>query len=794
MSDVRPTPRRLPAQKPVENTLDTSDTSQVKPTRPLAIAIAALTLIAAAPAISSAQETSAATAAITESWAVEYGGYNRSSSPAIGDIDGNGVNDVVWGDENGYIYATNATGAMMPGFPVPAVIPPSTGPTPVTSSPTLADLDGNGDLEIIVGVGTRWAPRHRGGMLVLEHTGAVRWVREGFDKFDLWSGVEPGDGYGEPVHGTAAVGDIDGDGWDDVVWGGWDHRVWAADRNGNILPGFPYDNYDTIWSSPALYDVDGDGRHEIFIGADATFGATPCGGGRYWSLDWQNGSLVVLWTKCTGESFKSSTAIGDIDGDGRMEAIIGGGDFYGHPDGRRVFAWHIDDGSALPGWPIQVSDVVYASPALGDLDGDGIDEVVVTSWDERVYAYHGDGSLYWSAHPTLPSDSVPRDGMFFGSPVIADLDGDGDQDVLATNIYATWALRGTDGVWMMDDPINAHWAVLAASSPAVGDFGAHGWKIVAGGARTIPSSMSRMAAYSIPTPGASPEWPMWRGNPDHTAAPASGGDPLPPHFCRGPENPAATPADASSDGYWILGAEGRVLAFDAPHYGDISSTMPAGRTAVAITETNTGNGYWILDSAGGVHAFGDAVFHGSMEGHVLNSPIISMAATPTGNGYWLLGQDGGVFTFGAANYHGSTGNIALNAPVVAMAPAADGNGYWLLAQDGGVFTFGSAVFRGSTGAMTLNAPVISMAVHPSGGGYWLLAQDGGVFSFGVSFRGSVPGVGLCSPPNAIELRPTRTGAGYYALIDDGGLFTFGDAKYRGADPAGIGTPVDLAVR
>jgi hypothetical protein len=53
---------------------------------------------------------------------------------------------------------------------------------------------------------------------------------------------------------------------------------------------------------------------------------------------------------------------------------------------------------------------------------------------------------------------------------------------------------------------------------------------------------------------------------------------------------------------------------------------------------------------------------------------------------------------------------------------------------------------------------------------------------------------LCSSATAIELRPTSTGNGYYALSDDGGVFTFGDAYFRGADPAAVPNPVDLAVR
>jgi hypothetical protein len=114
-----------------------------------------------------------------------------------------------------------------------------------------------------------------------------------------------------------------------------------------------------------------------------------------------------------------------------------------------------------------------------------------------------------------------------------------------------------------------------------------------------------------------------------------------------------------------------------------------------------------------------------------------------------------------------------------------------------MFTFGDAVFHGSVPGVlppgrALDAPVISAAVHPAGVGYWMLGGDGGVFSFNVPFQGSVPGMGFCVPPRAVELRPTASGDGYFALMADGGIFTFGDAQFRGSVP-GI-DPVDLAVR
>ena len=739
-------------------------------------------------------EVVAADVTVNEAWSYEYAGYNRSSSPAVGDLNGDGIPDIVWGDEDGYVRAVNHNGVAL--WTSPALLDGESLLSSIVSSPTLFDLDHDGNLEVIVAVGSLWTTRHAGGLIVFDHLGNQVWNWHARDIYDLWTTLEPGDGIAEPVYTTPAIGDIDGDGWEDIVFGGWDRYVWALDRNGGTVSGFPWNNVDSIWSSPALYDVDNDGRLEIFTGADWTLPADMRGIGRFHALDWQNGTVVQLWTHDTDTPYQSSTAIGDVNGDGRMEAIIGGGSVENRIDNRRIQAWHLDDGSTVPGFPITTSGRVFGSPALGDVNGDGIDDIVVTGMNDTVSAYTGTGAQLWSTTVALPSDSVYRPGTFFGSPIIADLDGNGTQDVLAQNLYGGWILRGTDGVWMADDLLNKHWAVMANGAPTVADFGPLGWRIIITGANTVPTSRSRIASYAIPTPGSTPDWPMWRGNTAHIAAGPSGGDPLPPGQCNGGSNPPNVASAGASTGYWILEANGEVTAFDVPHYGDITTSggLSPGSTAVAITETYSGNGYWILDSAGGVYSFGDAVHHGSMQGTQLNAPITSMAALPTGNGYWLLGADGGVFTFGAAKYWGSMGGIHLNQPVINMAPTADGNGYWLIAADGGVFTFGSARYWGSTGAMRLNAPIISMAVHPSGTGYWLLGGDGGVFSFGVGYHGSVPGAGLCSPPSAIELRPTRTGNGYYALIADGGIWTFGDAIYRGADPAGITQPVDLALR
>ena len=186
-------------------------------------------------------------------------------------------------------------------------------------------------------------------------------------------------------------------------------------------------------------------------------------------------------------------------------------------------------------------------------------------------------------------------------------------------------------------------------------------------------------------------------------------------------------------------------------------------------------GYWLVGDDGGIFAF-NALFAGSTGALKLNKPIVGMAADPDQKGYWFVASDGGIFAFDA-KFFGSTGAINLNKPIVGMAATPTGQGYWLVASDGGIFSFGDAKFFGSTGAMALSQPIVGMASSGTGGGYWFVAADGGIFSFGdAKFYGAA--VGSSFP--VVGMAAAKDGKGYTIVRSDGSVVNRGSAPLAGS--------------
>ncbi len=476
----------------------------------------AIAIVLAAAALTAASApASSAVFAPSLSWQRQLPARIQLSSPTIADINGDGENEIVVGDLEGWVHVYRGDGAgELPGWPQQALVD-GVHATAIDSAPAVADLFRDGKKEIIVGATSVWIPNQQGGLVVFDANGHLRWHWQGTDYITIWGATSfRHDGFTEGAIATPAIGDIDGDHYPDIVFGTLEAKIHALDRNGHEISGFPYQADDTVWSSASLYDSDHDGRMEIFIGSPSTGGGPqPHMGGTMFALDWRRHKVRQMWRQNIAETIDASPAIADIDGDGRAEIITTTGWAFSNAHSRMIWAWHLDDGSPVRGWPVDTGSINPGSIALGDLNGDGRPDVVAGGWDGRVRAYTGRGHKIWDADAFAGQH---RRLKLEGSLTIADTDGNGRQDVIVAADNQMMILNGHNGAVMAN---KLGTGVAYFNAAAVG-FLDGSWSLVLAGFRggnptpeSSPAATGQVSVYRLGNAVQRADWPMFRQNP-----------------------------------------------------------------------------------------------------------------------------------------------------------------------------------------------------------------------------------------------------------------------------------------
>jgi chitodextrinase len=270
------------------------------------------------------------------------------------------------------------------------------------------------------------------------------------------NGLTPG------ANAGVALGDVDGDGELDVVSADAGGRIWAWHADGRRLAGFPVLRPSQSFVYPlALAELDGDAGLEIVVvstvgpmfavrrdGSDVggwpraalTFAGLVVAGGHDHvpprivistgsSISARAGDGTLLWSVVSNGPALSEGAVGDLDGDGGEDVVASAG--------LKLFAVSADDGTPRSGWPRTLLDFVTAPPLIGHLAPGG----------QQVLVRVGD-SLMAVGSPAAPELPFHKPGHAGFASTLADPVHDGTTRVLAgtgddPNAYVYRALPGS---------------------------------------------------------------------------------------------------------------------------------------------------------------------------------------------------------------------------------------------------------------------------------------------------------------------------------------------------------------
>jgi hypothetical protein len=237
------------------------------------------------------------------------------------------------------------------------------------------------------------------------------------------------------IFGSIAAGDLENDGSPDIVVPSFNHEITAFRSNGTVF--WRFNNDDTVFSGVAIGDLHRDGHLEVVVGGDSSTSQFYWQGGRINCLSWEG---KREWVVQTDQVIWSSPALADLQGNGFLDVVVGTGLFVrsGNAEtGNEVFA--IDpNGNILPGWPFITGpggSTVGNAPVQ---TSPAVADLLGNGQLDVVFADFA-GNLYAVApngQQIWKTAAYPGQGLY-GSPVVGpDILGKGGPDVI---------LGGVDG-------------------------------------------------------------------------------------------------------------------------------------------------------------------------------------------------------------------------------------------------------------------------------------------------------------------------------------------------------------
>lgn len=281
--------------------------------------------------------------------------------------------------------------------------------------PLAENLDGTGTSEYLF------------GETMSVTSNAALFARNG-DSTARWASLP----YGYPGYWNMgpSSANVTGSAGQEVLLADWDGNVRLLSSAGAVLASYNMwtTDSDNPFGTVPLADVDGDGTLEAVLfgysrGMVVVLNADTL------TAQWKSAPMKTL----TGDAaYGSSPAVGDLDGDGRAEIVVA---TYGTTNDLFAFDVTMPTGSSCKYRFDPGGRHAYLSPVIGDVDGTGRKSVVVVSSTDGVVSVlkaNGAGCNAAASQLVWQHTIKPGENSVF-TPVLYDVNGDGTLDVIAAS-------------------------------------------------------------------------------------------------------------------------------------------------------------------------------------------------------------------------------------------------------------------------------------------------------------------------------------------------------------------------
>ncbi len=455
------------------------------------------------------------------------GWYGYSVSTA-GDVNGDGYSDVVVGAplfDNGqtdegraFVYLGSASGLAS----VPAWTAESDRANALFgwSVATAGDINGDGYADVVVGAYAFTNPEFEEGRAFVYYGSAA-----GLATTAGWT-VEANLGSANFATSVAAAGDVNGDGYADLIVGapgvsnGGQASVYLGSAAGlgttaAWAVGINRSGAQFGTSVATAGDVNGDGYADVVVGANFYSNVEFNEGGAFVYLGSASGlGTTAAWTaesnQAGAEFGRSVATAGDVNGDGYADVVVGAPYFDNGQNNEGRASLYLGSSSGLslsPSWTTESDQAdaryAYSVATAGDINGDGFADVIAGNYlFDNGQSDEGRAQLYLGAASGLatgPAWTVESDqiGAWCGYSVATagDVNGDGYSDVIVgahrydngqtdegrASVYlGSASVLASVSAWTAEgDQAVAHFGVLAATA---GDVNGDGYSDVIIGA------------------------------------------------------------------------------------------------------------------------------------------------------------------------------------------------------------------------------------------------------------------------------------------------------------------------